>query len=52
MLGKFFHTFVLVENARQGGAMRLTIQVIILRMIETLAQCPDEDMAENARALT
>lgn len=30
MLGKFFHTFVLVENARQGGAMRLTIQVIIL----------------------
>ena len=30
MLGKFFHTFVLVENAQQGGAMRLTIQVIIL----------------------
>lgn len=29
MLGKFFHTFVLVENARQGGAMRLTIQVIM-----------------------
>lgn len=30
MLGKFFHTFVLVENARHRGAMRMAVRVIIL----------------------
>lgn len=41
MLGKFFHTFVLVENARHRGAMRMAVRVIILNKGRNVRMSPD-----------
>lgn len=41
MLEKFFHTFVLVENARHRGVMRIAVRVIILNKGRNARKGPD-----------